>query len=242
MKRRLAVSLCTLVVLAGSALAQQSYKPSAVNPPERTHRARRGLERRGPTAWVLPTGTALRIRLERPLSTSKNRVGDKFAGMLTEPVVVDGQDVVPVGAHITGRVEHKSQPRRFKGHPSLRLHAERLLLPNGQAFWINATVVDSGNPRHTKVNERGDITGSSFSKHQKIETIALAGGGAVAGAVIAGPVGAVVGAGAGAGASGAHYMLKHPALELPAGTVLILELNSPVHMGHTEWASSREGR
>jgi hypothetical protein len=68
----------------------------------------------------------------------------------------------------------------------------------------------------------------------------MAGGGAVAGAVIAGPVGAVVGASAGAGASGAHYMLKHPPLELPAGTILILELNSPINIGHSEWASSRE--
>ncbi len=240
MKCRFAVALCTIAALAGSALAQQAYKPSAVERPvEKTSQSRRGLERRAPAPLVLPAGTALRIRLERSLSTSRNRVGDKFAGMVTEAVSVDGRTVVPVGAHVTGRLEHKSQPRRVKGHPSIRLHPDELLLPDGQAYRIKASVVDSSNPRHTRVSERGDISGPSISKGQKIETVALTGTGAVAGAVVAGPVGAVVGAAAGAGASAGHYMMRRPALVLPAGTVLILELDSPIHLGSTEWASSR---
>jgi hypothetical protein len=244
MKRQLAIVACTLVVLAGSALAQQPQKPSAaLKPLDNTQPpARRGLERRAPIPALLPTGTALRIRLERPISTNKSRMGSKFAGSITEAVLVEGQVMVPAGAHVTGRVEHKAEPRRVHGHPSLRLHPEKLMFPDGQVFAMDASIVDSGNPGRVKVNERGDITGPSISRGQKVETIALTGAGAATGAIVAGPVGAVAGAAAGAGASAGHYMMRRSTLELPAGTVLILELNAPINLARTELARSRDAR
>ncbi len=243
MKRCLMTVLCALA-LAGFALAQNSTnKPSAAwTEDEAPHSQPRGLETRTASPWLLPTGTAIRIKLERPLSTSKNRVGDKFYSHITEPIRVNDRTLIPAGSTVTGSIDRSSQPRRFAGHPSLRLRPERMTLPNGESFVIEATVVDSGNPGRNKVSEEGRISGPAVSGQEKIEAVALTGTGAIAGAVVAGPAGMAVGAAAGATVSGGHYLLKRRSLELPAGTVLILELNAPVHLGNTESAWRRHNQ
>lgn len=243
MKRCLTTVLCGLA-LAGFALAQNSTKkPSpAWTDNETPNPQHRGLETRPASPWLLPTGTAIRIKLERPLSTSKDRIGDKFDSHVIEPIRINDRTLIPVGSTVTGSIDRASQPRRFAGRPSLRLRPERVTLPNGESFVIEAAVVDSGNPRRNKVSEEGRISGPAVSGHEKIETVALTGTGAIAGAVVAGPAGAAVGAAAGATISGGHYLIKRRSMELPAGTVLILELNSPVHLGSTESAWHRHSQ
>ena len=132
----------------------------------------------------MPVGTAIRIKLERSLSTSTNRIGDKFYGHVTEPVRVNDRTLIPAGSTVTGFIERKSQPRRLTGHPSLRLRPDRIILPSGKTYEINASVVDSGNPRRNKVDEEGQIRGPAISNKEKIETVGLTGTGAVAGAFL----------------------------------------------------------
>jgi len=233
MKHSLTVVLCALALL-GAALAQDSTnKPSANWTDNGAPRPRRHLESRRSSS-LLPTGTAIRIRLERTLSTGKNHVGDKFFGHITDPVRVKDRILVPAGSTVTGFIDRLSQPHRFAGHPSLRLRPDKILLPNGESYAIDATVVDSGNPRRNKVDEEGRISGPSISTNEKIETAALTGTGAVAGAVIAGPPGLLMGAAAGATVSAGHYLVKRHSMELPAGTVLILELNAPLQLASAE--------
>jgi hypothetical protein len=235
--------LCGLA-LAGAGLAQDSTnKPSAKWPAKEAHRQPgRGLETRAARPLLLPVGTAIPIRLEGSLSTSKNHVGDKFYGHITEPVRVNDRIVIPAGSTVTGFIDRKSQPRRFAGHPSLRLRPEKMMLPNGESYAINAAIVDSGNPRRNKVDEEGRITGPAITGHEKVESVALTGTGAVAGAVVAGPAGLLIGAAAGATVSGGHYMLKRHSMELPVGTVLILELNAPVHLASADYVSRQQGQ
>src|SRR5579863_2287981 len=59
-------------------------------------------------AWAqggvsLPAGTALKVKLETTLTTANNKAGDPFSGRVTEPVVVDGKTVVPIGTTVEGR-------------------------------------------------------------------------------------------------------------------------------------------
>jgi hypothetical protein len=239
MKRHLTVALCAFA-LAGAAFAQDSTnKPSAAwSAKEANRHPRRSLETRVPGPALVPVGTSIRIRLERPLSTSRNHVGDKFYGHVTEPVRVNDRTLIPAGSTVSGFIDRKSQPRRLTGHPSLRLRPEKIVLPGGASYEINASVVDSGNPRRNKVNEEGQIRGSVVSSNEKIETVALTGTGAVAGAVVAGPAGSLIGAAAGATISAGHYMVKRHYMELPTGTVLILELNAPVHLASAGFVSA----
>src|SRR5271169_1291176 len=111
MKLCLTTVLCALA-LAGFAFAQNSTnKPSAAwTENETPHSQSGGLETRSVSPWLLPTGTAIRIKLERPLSTNKNRIGDKFSGHTTEPIRVNERTLIPAGSTVTGLIDRTSQP------------------------------------------------------------------------------------------------------------------------------------
>lgn len=59
---------------------------------------------RGLAPSNVPVGTELTIRLQTALSSATARAGDSFQAVLDDPLVVDGQTIVPAGAAITGRV------------------------------------------------------------------------------------------------------------------------------------------
>ena len=54
------------------------------------------------SALPVPAGTALMVRLDTTLATFSNRVGDQFQGSLTQPVVLNGQTMIPAGATASG--------------------------------------------------------------------------------------------------------------------------------------------
>ncbi len=57
-----------------------------------------------PSATRIPEGTALTVSLEHNLSSATAHSNDTFNAVLDDPIVIDGQTVVPVGAVVTGRV------------------------------------------------------------------------------------------------------------------------------------------
>jgi len=203
MKRAISATLAVLL-LAAAAVAQQST--------------------------LLPAGTGLRMRLETPLSTQKSKVGDVFAGRLTEAVVVNGQTVVPVGASVTGRVTTLSEPRRVAGKPTIALMPDRIVMPNGNELLITATVVDTAKASRTTVDDEGRIHGPGRTGRDNAELVAGTGAGAIIGTLAGGAEGLFIGAGVGFGVAATHWLTKKHSAELPAGTEITLELNRPVMM------------
>jgi hypothetical protein len=53
---------------------------------------------------VIPAGTPITVRLQERLSSGSAVPGERFDAVIDEPVVVDNQVVVPVGALATGHV------------------------------------------------------------------------------------------------------------------------------------------
>jgi len=53
---------------------------------------------------TVPKGTAISATVGETLATDTSKVGDTFAATLTTPVEQDGMTVIPMGAHITGRI------------------------------------------------------------------------------------------------------------------------------------------
>lgn len=53
---------------------------------------------------TVPKGTAISATVEQTLTSDKSHTGDAFAGILYEPIKVDGKTVLPKGAHIKGRI------------------------------------------------------------------------------------------------------------------------------------------
>lgn len=176
----------------------------------------------------LPTGTAIRMKLETPLSSKQSQYGDGFSGRVTEPVIVNGRTVIPVGASITGRLLRVSDPRRIAGTGSLLMLPESVMLPNGRSFAINATMVDTSTPNKLTVDEEGRIKAKGVSSGDKVEMIAGTGTGAVIGTIAGGGKGLLVGSMIGGGATVIHWLTKRHPVDVPAGTELIMEISRPM--------------
>ncbi len=78
-----------------------------------------------PQKVTIPAGTQLTIRLNDPLDSEKNQVGDAFHASLGAPIVIDDQTVIPTGADVTGRVAAVQSAGRFAGSSLLTLELTR---------------------------------------------------------------------------------------------------------------------
>jgi hypothetical protein len=178
----------------------------------------------------VPAGTALMVRLETTLATFSNKAGDPFHARLTQAVVLNGKTLIPVGAMIEGRVTKVSEPRRISGKPTIGILPEALVMPTGERFFLDATLVDTNAGRDTDVNQEGEFKGSGHDRRDQIETGGGTAGGMLIGGLIGGPPGIVIGGVVGAGSTGVHWLSKHRSATLMAGTQLTLELNRPLAM------------
>ncbi|HEY6763775.1 MAG TPA: hypothetical protein VI386_03315 [Candidatus Sulfotelmatobacter sp.] len=180
------------------------------------------------TNSAVPTGTALMVKLQTTLATFSNKVGDPFKGQLTQPVVLNGQTLIPAGAIVEGRVTKISEPRRISGKPTIGILPEAVILPGGQRYFLDATLIDTNLGSGTDVNEEGQFKGSGHDRKDQLEVGGGAAGGMLIGGLIGGGPGVLVGGAVGAGSTTVHWLSKHHSAVLPAGTELTLELNRPL--------------
>jgi hypothetical protein len=132
---------------------------------------------------TLPAGTVISIRVDRPLSTARNKVGDGFGAMLTQPLVANGFVIMQRGQTILGRVTVSEKAGRVSGQSKLGLELSELTLVDGQQM-----------PIHTElVQQQG---GTSYGR-DAAGIATTTGLGAAIGAGVNGGVGAGVGAAAG---------------------------------------------
>jgi outer membrane lipoprotein SlyB len=132
----------------------------------------------------IPVGTDVHVRMIDSLTSAQARVGDIFHGTLEEPILVNGKQVFPKGADVTGTVvaAHESGRLTDPGQLSLALNT---ISSGGVAASINVKPLE--------------IKGESHKK----STATKAGGGALLGALIGGIAGGGKGAAIGAGAGAA---------------------------------------
>ena len=184
-------------------------------------------------AWAqtaLPTGTAVKMKLETTLATFSSKAGDPFSARVTEPLVMDGKTVIPVGTTVEGRVTKTNEPRRIAGKPTIAIFPENLVLPNGDRFMLNATLVDT-NARHgTDVNTEGQFKGAGHDGKDLTEIGMATGGGMLIGGLAGGGKGLLIGGAVAATITVSHWLGKHRSAMLPAGTELVMELSRPMTM------------
>lgn len=180
----------------------------------------------------VPAGTALMVRLDTTLATFSNRPGDPFQASITQPVVVNGQTLIPVGARVEGRVTKVSEPRRISGKPTIGILPEAVIMPNGERYYLDATLTDTS-IKGTDVNSEGQFKGSTHDRRDTLEEGGGTAGGMLIGGLAGGPAGVLVGGLIGAGATTGHWLAKHRSATLPAGTELTLELNRPLTFSGT---------
>jgi hypothetical protein len=182
------------------------------------------------TVPPVPAGTTLMVKLDTTLATFSNKPGDPFQGKLTQDVLLNGQVMIPAGTTVEGRVTKVSEPRRISGKPTIGIMPEAMILPNGQRYFLDATLVDTNLGRGSDVNEEGQFKGSGIDRRDKLEAGGGAAGGMLIGGLIGGGPGVLIGGAVGAGSTTVHWLAKHRSAVLPAGTELTLELNRPLTM------------
>jgi len=111
---------------AGPAAAQSDSLPTPDHPPNPDA----GLPFHDPQN--LPAGTLLTVRLKTPISIESPATDETFEAVVDEPVVVEGNRLVPRGATVSGRVEstRSSNLKRSRGYVRLALNAIHLAAGN----------------------------------------------------------------------------------------------------------------
>jgi len=76
----------------------------------------------------LPAGTLLTVRLNAPISSDKPAANATFEAIVDQPVVIDGNKLIPRGAAVSGRVEsaRTSNLKRNRGYVRLVLESIHL--------------------------------------------------------------------------------------------------------------------
>lgn len=139
----------------------------------------------GAWAQTIPSGTQLTVRINEPLSSGTAKVGDRFTGVLTEALVVNGQTVFPRNSDVEGQVVRVVDSGRLTrpGELELKLTAVR--------SGANSAVLDT---------QSWILKGGSHTKSNVTKIGGGAAAGAIIGAIAGGSKGAAIGAGVGAAA------------------------------------------
>ncbi|PYX51572.1 MAG: hypothetical protein DMG79_02750 [Acidobacteria bacterium] len=143
---------------------------------------------------------------------------------------MNGATLIPVGATIEGRVTKISEPRRISGKPTIGILPEAVIMPSGERYFLDATLVDT-NIQGADVNQEGQFKGMGHDRRDTLETGGGTAGGMLIGGLIGGGPGVLIGGAVGATSTTVHWLSKHRSATLPAGTQLTLELNRPLTMG-----------
>src|SRR6266581_7295369 len=104
-----------------------------------------------PDPITIPERTPIHVTLDQSLATNKNKAGDHFQATVTQPVVVDGNTVIPKGARVDGRVVDARKAGYLKGKADLRLALQDVRV-NGQSYEVRTTSVGRKSIVHTKRN------------------------------------------------------------------------------------------
>jgi hypothetical protein len=172
-------------------------------------------------SFTIKAGTPLEVRLMTTLSTRTNKEGDPYSAKLVESIIHKGEDVIPVGSILEGRVTFAKEAGRIAGKAEMRLVADSITTPQDVKYVIVASLEEARGLGGSKVKDKeGTIQGGGTSaKGGAIEAGIGAGGGAAIGGLTAGGTGAMYGAGIGLVAAGIHHLFKKGKdVTLPIGT------------------------
>jgi hypothetical protein len=136
---------------------------------------------------VLPGGSVLHVRLTTTLTSKTSQAGDKFTGVVTQPVVSGDKTIVPEGSLVDGHVTMVKSSGRVSGRASMRIVLDHINTPDDVNFNLSGSLQDLASSTCTKgINDNeGTIAGCGKSKKSALEGAAILGGiGAATGASI----------------------------------------------------------
>lgn len=166
------------------------------------------------TNLQVPAGTMLTVRMIDPVDSANDRVGQTYRASLDEPVLFNGQTVIPRGADVVATLIDAQKSGKIEGRTSLTIDLKQVMV-NGRQYDITTTGVSQ------ESSSRGARSAKVIGG-----TAAL---GAIIGAVAGGGKGAAIGAGSGAAVgTAAQVMTSGQRVKVPAETRLAFTLQNPL--------------
>lgn len=163
---------------------------------------------------TIPSGTTLAVELRTTVASNTSAVEDRVQGVLRRPIVVDGEEIVPAGAEVSGVVTEALQSARVKGRARLALRFNSITIDDTPTTMGTAAIARLAPA--TKKDDAGKIALG-------------AGAGAAIGAITGGKKGAVVGTVVGGSAgTGVVLATRGDEVTLAAGTSLTTTLTRPL--------------
>jgi hypothetical protein len=143
--------------------------------------------------FSVPQWTSMRIRMDDTLTSRDSMEGDPFSATVMDAGTYQG-------ARVYGTIQTIDQSGRFRGHTTMILVFNRLMMPDGRRAPISAEIVKL---YHAPSGEFVDVEGAIESGGRGKKTFIHTGIGAGAGALLGGIFGGGEGAGLGAIIGGA---------------------------------------
>jgi len=167
----------------------------------------------------VPDDVALRIRLDDTLTSTDSEVGDPFSA-----TVVDTGDYQ--NARVYGHVTQIDMSGKIKGHTSMMLRFDRLVMPDGRRARIHAEIVEMYHaPSGEKVDVEGAIESGGRGRKTIVHTAIGAGAGALLGGIFGGGkgagIGSVIGGAGGLGTTAFHGNQK---ITLNSGLEMLIRI------------------
>jgi hypothetical protein len=166
-----------------------------------------------PAPVTLPAGTNLAVRLTQGIEADTAQAGMTVKAVLDDPVMLNGQVLVPRGAAVVVQAVQVENAGKMKGADKLTVKANSLAF-GGRTYEIVTKYVES----------KGEGEGKKTTR----KVAGGAGLGAAIGGIAGGGTGAAIGALAGAGAGAVMSASGTEHLKLPAETRLTFTLSAAV--------------
>ena len=105
----------------------------------------------------VPPGSVVHALLITPLSSAESKKGAPVEAVVTEPLLVDKQLILPEGTHIKGSVLQVQPARRMKKNGQLRIVFHQIVPPDTPAQKVEASLegVEAKNDQHLTLDSEG---------------------------------------------------------------------------------------
>jgi hypothetical protein len=169
--------------------------------------------------FTVPDDIALRIRLDDTLTSTDSQVGDPFSATVVEKGEYQG-------ARVYGHIAQIDMSGKIKGHTSMVLRFDRLVMPDGRRAPIHAEILELYHaPSGEKVDVEGAIESGGRGRKTIEHTVIGAGAGALLGGIFGGGkgagIGSIVGGAGGLGTTAFHGRQK---ITLNSGQEMLIRI------------------
>ncbi|MEW5820718.1 MAG: hypothetical protein AB1782_11045 [Cyanobacteriota bacterium] len=185
-----------------------------------------------------PRGTNFEVTIQNTINSMSSRVGDTFTAQIDEPLIIDGQTVIPPGSELVGQITYVESAGRIGKNALMDIRFTSVKLPNGERLPVNAKILTTDSSGVLKGGKNSNIV---------LKATGTAAGTTAAGAVAGTSAGAILGSVAGGaifgtavgGLVGVGYALyrKGKNIVLPSGTKLGVTLEQPLTISTTKTGS-----